>query len=344
MIKEVFATGTTIDEAIAQAKAQLGAPEDADVSIEVLEMPQKKTFGLFGGSKARVRAYYDDLKREETEKAKINAAPPPQDKKPVMNVESNKGNHQKPEPSEKGVARESAAQTPAGEKPEEKPLTDVNEGEIASIINYLRTILNALELNGAIISAKTSGEELVLDIECGDDYGIIIGRRGETLDAVQYLVRLFANREKYPYSRIAINVGNYREKRENNLKALAARTASQVVRYGRQITLDPMNPYERRIIHTTVQEIKGATSYSVGSESDRRVVIALQEGYSPYRGKGGGKGGPRGGYGGNNHGKGAPGYNNNGNSRPPTNNTREQRPAAKDAESVSLYGKIEPKK
>ena len=128
------------------------------------------------------------------------------------------------------------------------------------------------------ITERSNDEEIAFELDCGEDYGIIIGKRGETLDAIQYLARMVANKGNSNYKRVSINVGNYRAKREETLRILARKTATKAVRQGRNISLEPMNPYERRIIHTAVQEIDGATSHSVGSNLDRRVVITPIEG------------------------------------------------------------------
>ncbi len=192
---------------------------------------------------------------------------------------------------------------------------------------------------------RTSEDEIIIELDCGEDYGLVIGRRGETLDSIQYLTRLVANRKKTEneYLRISINVGNYREKRKVTLRELAKKNSEKVLKYGRSVSFEPMNPYERRIIHTAVQEIEGVVSYSVGSDSSRRVVISLAEGVKPThpskggygRGGRGGKSG-RGGYGKGRGGKGGP----RGAKAPATTApTREPRTDA-GAEKVSLYGKI----
>lgn len=116
------------------------------------------------------------------------------------------------------------------------------------------------------------------------NHGAIIGRRGETLDALQYLTSLVANRGTEEYIRVSLNVGDYREKRDETLRGLARKSASQVLKYGRNVVLEPMNPYERRVIHTEIQEIEGVKSHSIGSDSDRRVVISLEEGVKPTHG------------------------------------------------------------
>jgi spoIIIJ-associated protein len=137
---------------------------------------------------------------------------------------------------------------------------------------FLNEVLQKMGIEGFTIEAEETEESIKLEIE-GDGLGIIIGHRGETLDALQYLVSLAANRGEEQYKRVTLDTGNYREKREKTLTGLAKRIALNSVRTRRNTTLEPMNPYERRIIHTAVQEIHGATSWSVGEEPNRRVVI-----------------------------------------------------------------------
>lgn len=277
MLKEAIFTAPTIEQAKTGALAELGAPEDADVTIEVLEIPVKKTLGLFGGSPAKVRAYYEQSDHAKTEQ-------------------------------------------------------------------YLRTILESLGVFEAEISFDVVEDGLRISISCGDSYGAVIGRRGETLDAIQYLVRLVVNKGDVQYKRVSLNVGDYREKRESTLRALAAKNAAKVKKYGRNVVLDPMNPYERRIIHTTVQEIEGVESHSVGSEDERKVVITPVGGARNNRSNDRG-GERRGGY--QNRERG--GYQRDGDRRPAPRRDSSSAPAANrpprsDASSAARYGKIEPKK
>lgn len=137
---------------------------------------------------------------------------------------------------------------------------------------FLEDVLTQMGAVDFTVTINETKENCLLVVE-GEDLGFIIGRRGETLDALQYLVGLVANRVDKDYCRINIDIGNYREKREKTLVALAKRMGAQAAKTGRRSSLEPMNPYERRIIHTTVQEIEGATSWSVGSDAARHVVI-----------------------------------------------------------------------
>lgn len=267
MIKEAFGEAADINSAYEAAKAALCAPEDVEVQFDIVAQPQKKKLGLFGGSPAKVRAWYE-----------------------------------------------------------------IEELPFAKAEDYLKTILKGLGIEDPQINFEDDEEEVRVTLDCGDDYGAVIGRRGETLDSIQYLTRLVLNRGNEGYKRVSINVGNYREKREATLRNLAKNNASKVRKYGRNVVLEPMNPYERRIIHTAIQEIEGVSSHSVGSGSERKVVITLEEGVKPL------KGGSN--YSGN---RGRGGYRQGGRG-PRQNNDRApspSRPPRSDSAGASLYGKIE---
>lgn len=328
MLKEATATGATIDEALANAKAQLGAPYDAEVHTEILEMPKKKVLGLFGGAPAKARAYYE-APDEKPKKA-------PVEKK--NEKKADRKNEKKPEKKEnKAEAPEVKAEAPAEEKAVSKKVEISSNEALQTAADYLKEVVLGMGCEKAEVEAfETAENEIILELDCGEDYGIVIGRRGETLDSIQYLTRLAANRKKgeNDYSRISVNVGNYREKRKQTLSELAKKNASKVRKYGRNFSFEPMNPYERRIIHTAVQEIEGVTSYSVGSDSDRRVVITLEDGVKPTHGSKGGYNRGRGGRGrGNNRG----GRNN---SQAVTSAPTRAPKTDAGAEGVSLYGKI----
>ena len=171
-----------------------------------------------------------------------------------------------------------ADETPAEPKKDAKPaareVEDPSEAA-ANARDYLQTVLDAMgaEMTVKVTEQDAEGCKIVLE---GQNEGLIIGRRGETLDALQYLAGLVANRTEEEYYRVSLNVGGYREKREKSLAGLARKHAA-AARSGRKISLEPMNPYERRIIHTAVQGIKGVTSWSVGKEPNRYVVIGPSE-------------------------------------------------------------------
>lgn len=321
MIKEVIAKGSTLEAARQAAVSELNAPENVEVKIEVLAVAGRKTLGIFGG-KAKVRAYYE-LPDEPA------AAPAP------------KAEAEKPAAREEKVqARREEKKAPAkAEKAE--PQEEIIEFKDTKTTDYLLDILSGLGIDDAKITAKKSNGGIVFDIDCGENYGVIIGRRGETLDAIQYLVSLVANRNEGEYTRVSLNVGNYRQKREETLRSLAKRNAARVLKNGRNVVLEPMNPYERRIIHTAVQEVEGVVSHSIGSDSDRRVVITLAEGVKPTGGSNGRGYGSRG----------RGGYDRKGGPRRggERRQSQPQAPAAdraprSDVEGAFRYGKIEVKK
>lgn len=265
MIKEAIGTGNTVDEARAAAMLELGVTDFDDFSVEVMQTPTKKILGLFGGNPAKV-------------KISIEVADPKPEKKP--NNKNNKKHDKKVVKNEnkKPVEKKEEVKEVKVEKKEEASLP-LNETNLyGETVEYIKSIVLGLGMAECNIKEMSNEEEIYFELDCGDDYGIIIGKRGETLDAIQYLARMMANKGNQSYKRVSINVGNYRAKREETLKILARKTAIKAVRQGRNISLEPMNPYERRIIHTAVQEIEGATSHSIGSDLDRRVVITPVEG------------------------------------------------------------------
>lgn len=204
MIKEAIKEAETIEDAKALALAELGVNEDK-AQFEVLVQPEKKKFGLFGGSLAKVRVFYEE--------------------------------------------------TP----------TDIAK-------TYLADVLTKLGVTNVVIEATETEDGAEFDVN-GDDIGFIIGHRGETLDALQYLTGLVVNHIHDEYFRVIINIGNYREKREKTLEVLGRKLAFKACKTGEKVSLEPMNPYERRIIHTAVQKVRGATSWSEGENLQRHVVI-----------------------------------------------------------------------
>jgi spoIIIJ-associated protein len=313
LIREAIGIGKTVDEARENAATQLSAPFEADVKFEVVEMPKKKAFGIFGKeTPAKVKAFYEIPDEQPVAKAAHKVTKEKKAEKPAPKAPA-----AKPAPTKKPVANPEAF-----------------DGTKA----YIRSILKGLGISECEVSFAEEEDGIAIELDCGEDYGVVIGRRGETLDAIQYLVRLYMNKGKDNYKRVSINIGNYREKRAETLRELAKRNAAKVLRNGRNAVLDPMNPYERRIIHTTIQEIEGVESHSVGSDSERKVVITLAEGVKPtnpdrrYNNRGGKGGYNRGNRGGN--------RNSSAQSAP-------QQPARSprsDISNASRYGKIEPKK
>ena len=346
MIHEVTAQGATIEEALQNARDALHAPADADVHVELIAQPSKGLLGLFGKKKAEARAYYE-TPDAPVKKPQEKKQPKPQQKeaekaakpaeKPQPKKQPQQKNAKKPQP-QNAPAKEKAAPAPAEETPKTEIDPDTKPGVKAGAA-YLLEMVRLMGVQSASVKAFVHADnEVLLEVDCGEDYGIVIGRRGETLDSIQYLTRLVANKQKSEgeYSRISINVGNYREKRKSTLASLAKKNAEKVLKYGRNFTFEPMNPYERRIIHTTIQEIEGVTSHSVGNDDERRVVITLAEGVKPTH-PGGARGGNNRTRGGRNGGRGG-----RGNGRPSQTVTAPTRAPKTDAGAagVSLYGKI----
>ncbi len=320
MIKEAIGVAATVDDARKMAVENLHAPIDADVKVEILTFPKKKILGLFGGSDAKVRAYYDDGKEERKQAPKAEKKPAPQKK----DAPAKKNAEKKPQP--KKEAKKDAPKKEAVKK-EAAPAVDISAIEPVenAATEYLKSILVGMGFTDVSVVARETKEDVYFEINCNEDYGNIIGRRGETLDALQYLTRLFVNRANDNNKRVALNVGDYRARREETLRALAKRQAQRVLKYGRSSSLEPMNPYERRIIHTAIQEIEGVTSHSVG-EGDRRRVVVTPEG-----------GDRRGNYRNDRRG----GRERKAPYVPQVSAEREQKV---DAVSSSRYGKIEPRK
>lgn len=269
MIKEAIGTGKTIEEATENAKALLNAPETAFVSTEVIQMPKKKVLGLFGGADAKVKVFFDDGKNPSKKKPEKPAKKAP---KPAV----------KPEKAKKAPEKKEEKPQP---KKKEEVLTE-QDIDLDYACDYLKTIINGFKIDDAKVTAQVVDGVVEMEVSC-ENYGIIIGRRGETLDALQYLTGLALKNCTSKYVRVTINVGDYRAKREATLKALAVKNANYVVRTGRRYTFEPMNPYERRIIHTAVQEVEGAISRSVGNGMDRKVLIEPEGGVR--RSQGGGR-------------------------------------------------------
>ena len=324
MIIEKTASAESVEQASELARKMLNAPDTADVRYEIISRGKKKTFGLFGGAPAQVKAYYE-IPDPAPEKKAAPEKKQPQERKPAP--EKKAAPEKKPAPEKKAAPEKKPAQEkkaapekkPAqknNEKPAEKkeapraeeadaaPQTSVfaeDPGVPANdeVSRYLTKIIALMGVGEVSITVNKSEKNAIYTISGNpDEQRILIGRRGETLDALQYLSRLVANMSGEDYDRVALNVGNFRQKREVSLRTLAKRNASQVLKYGRNVSLDPMNPYERRIIHTAVQEIEGVHSFSVGSDASRRVIIALDEGVQPTHPSKGGYGNNRGGRGG----------------------------------------------
>lgn len=291
IIKEAIGVGSTVEAAMEDAINKLNAGLDDQVQTETIALPKKKVLGIFGGCDAQVRAYIegpDEVKKPAKEGKQNRKAHQNGEKKAAVKKEAVKPQKQETDAKEPAEAKEPIEK----KEPVGIPAAEVDRSTPAGkAYAYVVSVLEKLGCTevDAVISDVEGGSKITL--KGSDKLGVIIGRRGETLDALQYLASLVANDKGSGYYRIVIDIGNYREKREGTLENLARRTAAQVLRTGRSRSLEPMNPYERRIIHTAVQGIEGVTSSSIGDGIGRRVVIS-PEGRAPrYQGGRGGRGG-----------------------------------------------------
>ena len=319
MIKEAIATGSTVEEAKESAAKELEALGfTEDVQFEIIDLPKAKTLGLFGGCPAKVKAFVEleDKPIEKTEKYQRLD----KDKKPSTPRKNDKPKAEKAKTEKKEKIAESAVPAAPAEL---NPFTDDTKKAVADRgVEYISGLLKHMGVEAAVKSGETeSGAAIMIE---GDNLGVIVGRRGETLDALQYLTVLAANHGVNGYYRVTLNTGNYREKREKTLQSLAGRMANQSLRTHRNITLEPMNPFERRIVHTAVQDIDGVTSWSIGEEPFRKVVIGNK---GNRGGRGSYRGGSRGGRGGFDRRK--------------AQSPAPARESKQDMNDAPLYGKIE---
>ena len=237
MIIEAIATGKSLAEAQEAAVAQLGDIGDANVEFEVLAHAKAKTLGIFGGSLAKVRAYYEAPDKVETV------------------------NKEKPVKEAARAEVKSAVMTADNEK---------------KVVSYLTSILENMGVENISINLEVKEDGTRINFD-GDKLGVAIGRKGETLDAIQHLVSLVANRGKEDYIRITLNPGSYRQKREEILVSLANKSAAKAIKFNKNVILEAMNSYERRIIHNILTNNKKVYTESSGEEPNRFVVIKPKE-------------------------------------------------------------------
>ncbi len=294
MIKFIDVTGKTEDEAIQSALAQLGMDRD-DVSVEILERAKSGFLGI-GSAPARVRVSYDDGKAEEAVKpAEKPAAPKPekkvepsaapkavpmyapevlQKKEPRAAKEERSGRPAREERRERAPRAERAERS----APQPKPIVDLGEEcrdeKSEQIRSFLKGLLEHMDSAAEIKIYESEKGRYKVYLE-GEKLGALIGRRGETLDAIQQLTNYSINRgSEKNRVRVQVDAENYREKREQSLERLAEKVAGKVTKYRRNVTLEPMNAYERHVIHTALQDTPGVTTFSIGTEPNRRVVVS----------------------------------------------------------------------
>ena len=260
-MREIEMTAKTVEEAVEAACRELGVDrDDLGVSYEVLEFPTRK---LFKSIPAKVRVTVEEPEAEALKAAPVAEAPKaePAEKTPAAPVE---------EAAAEAPAAEEAAPAEAGSG--EVPLDIAADPQLQAAVDYLTPIFNLLGAKDFTFRAVKQGEATILKVD-GEHMGVLIGRRGETMESLSYLASLVINRMEGPYIKLGIDVSGYRGKREDDLNALARRIAERVQRTGCCYEMEPMNPYERHIIHTAIAGIEGVRSESKGEGKDRRVVI-----------------------------------------------------------------------
>lgn len=253
-------TGKTEDEAISKALAQLGLDRD-DVSVEILERAKSGFLGL-GSCPAKVRVSYGP---EEEEKSVPVVPASPKTEQPKKD----------PKPERKApapVKQEKPAAVESKPVPVQELGAEVDDEKAQAIKKFLSGLLAQMESSAEVkVYLPEKGRYKVI-LE-GKSLGALIGRRGETLDAIQQLTSYAVNRTGGRV-RVQLDAEGYREKREQSLQNLARKVAGKVVKYRRSVTLEPMNAYERHVIHTALQEVPGVSTYSTGNEPNRRVIVA----------------------------------------------------------------------
>ena len=284
MEKFITATGKTIDLAIEAALRELKMDRDS-VSVEVLENPKSGFLG-FGASPAKVKVTYEVPDKLERPAPALSSASRSKPKKAEPAPASKAINPKPINPPKKAEAAPKAAEKPA-EKRERAPKAPKAEKTYApaapgskeeKIEAFIKGLLEHMGSDAVPHAYLGENDTYQVDL-VGEDLGFLIGRRGETLDAIQHLTNYAINRDSSKRARINVDAENYRRKREESLKRLAQKVAGKVVKYRRSITLEPMNAYERHVIHATLQDYPDVTTHSTGTEPGRRVVVS----YSKYQ-------------------------------------------------------------
>ena len=250
-------TGKTVEDAVKAALQELGVSRD-QVDVDILESSKSSILGLFGGRNAKVRVTVKPVKETTPEPEAVEEAP-----------------------AEAVPETPAAEEAPAVEEkaPAAKPQPDKEEDRKA-VANaakaFLESIFKAMGMDLMIEKfINRKDDEIVLKIH-GDGIGVLIGKHGQTLDALQYLTNLAANKGHKDWNRVILDAENYRERRRQTLERLAKNLADRVKRTGKKAMLEPMNPYERKIVHLSLQNDPAVTTYSEGEEPFRKVVIDLK--------------------------------------------------------------------
>ena len=249
MIKYLEKTGRTMEEAIAAALAELGKSEE-EISVEVLERAKSGFLGI-GAQPALIRVSYE-VPDEPAEEKKEAPAPKKAEKK-------------------EAPAPKKAEKKPEVKKPAPAPVDET--GEFAAVRAFISGLMERMGVEADIEISRRDNGGINVNLS-GSGMGAIIGRRGETLDAIQHLTNYVVNRDSDKHLHISVDAENYRAKREESLTKLAEKMAEKAIKYKRSMALEPMNSYERHVIHTALQNYEGVTTSSTGVEPNRRVVVS----------------------------------------------------------------------
>ncbi len=258
MIRELEKTGKTVEEAYQAACEELGVSmDDFNVSYEILEMPTRK---LYRNVPAKVLVKVETEDKEPVAAPEVPAAPAA----PKVNAAA-------PVKAEAPV-QEVAAKAEASVQEGEEIIDIATNAKVRVAVEYLKEVIACMGVVDVEMTAVQKGEATIIRIE-GQRLGALIGRRGETMESLSYLASLVANREEGDYMKLGLDVAGYRDKREQDLTALAQRIGAKVIKNNRAFAMESMNPYERRLIHSAISEMEGLRSESIGDGKDRRVVI-----------------------------------------------------------------------
>ena len=270
MIKTLEKSGRTAEDAVAAALEELGLERD-DVSVEIVERAKSGFLGI-GASPTVIRVSYEAP--DEPEEKPVEA-PKPKKKEKAASRKPEKAAEEKKAPA----AQEETAQEPLEVQNQSK------NPDAPKVAEFLMGLFEHMNVEAGLKLSDTEDDGINV-IVYGPNMGTIIGRRGETLDAVQHLVNYSINRGGEKHVHVSLDAENYRAKREESLVRLANKMAAKVIKYRRSMALEPMNSYERHVIHTALQDYEGVTTASTGTEPNRRVVISCErsEGKSSSRG------------------------------------------------------------
>ncbi len=286
MEKFIEKTGRTTDEAIAAALAELRL-EREDVTVQVMQLPKSGFLGI-GAVPAKVRVTYfvpDEPKPVAPVQPKVEkpAAPKPEKKAeaPKAEAPAAEAPRQEKPAKEEAPVQEKKAEAPKQPKPEkapkaekqEKAPVEPKEEDLNAIRTFLTGLLERMGVQAEMQIRPRENGGVIVELS-GDDMGAIIGRRGETLDAIQHLTNYVVNKDTDKRLHISVDAEGYRSKREEQLAHLAEKMAAKAIKYKRSMALEPMNSYERHVIHTALQDYEGVTTSSTGTEPNRRVVVS----------------------------------------------------------------------